>query len=186
VPPDIWTATVAVATGGDGAWRHPLGRVEVPLTPDGAIPILNLRSGCAAASSASGGITGGQPMLTNARATAMLPVVDMPRARQVYEQALGLPAPTVRPNGEARYEAGGLSFALYPRKSPTTADHTALSFEVSDIAAEMRALRTRGVQFEEYDLPGLKTTHGVCVLGAERAAWFRDPEGNILCIHQDG
>jgi catechol 2,3-dioxygenase-like lactoylglutathione lyase family enzyme len=125
-------------------------------------------------------------MLTNTKATAMLPVVDMTRARTFYEQALGLPAPRVRPNGEARYEAGGLSFALYPRATPTRADHTALSFEVPDLAGEMRGLRARGVRFEEYDLPGLKTVNGVCVLGAERAAWFRDPEGNILCIHQDG
>jgi catechol 2,3-dioxygenase-like lactoylglutathione lyase family enzyme len=124
-------------------------------------------------------------MLTNTRATAMLPVVDMARARAFYEQALGLPAPRVRPNGEARYDAGGLSFALYARSTPTRADHTALSFEVPDLSAEMRALRTRGVRFEEYDLPGLKTEQGVCVLGSERAAWFKDPEGNILCIHQD-
>jgi len=124
-------------------------------------------------------------MLTQSRATAMLPVVDMPRARAFYEQTLGLPAPRVRPGGEARYEAGGLSFALYPRATPTRADHTALSFEVADLSAEMRTLRDRGVRFEEYDLPGLKTTAGVCVLGSERAAWFRDPEGNILCLHQD-
>lgn len=125
-------------------------------------------------------------MLSRGRATAMLPVVDMKRARAFYEQTLGLPIATVRENGEARYESGGLSFALYPRPTPTRADHTALSFEVEDLAAEMNALRERGVRFEEYDLPGLKTTAGVCVLGAERAAWFKDPEGNILCLHQDG
>ena len=124
-------------------------------------------------------------MLTTSQATAMLPVVDMPRARAFYERTLGLPAPRVRPSGEARYQAGGLSFALYPRATPTCADHTALSFEVKDIGAEMELLRARGVRFEEYDLPGLKTSQGVCVLGGERAAWFKDPEGNILCIHQD-
>ncbi len=57
---------------------------------------------------------------------------------------------------------------------------------MSDIAAEMGDLRARGVRFEEYDLPGLKTVEGVWAQGAERAAWFRDPEGNILCIHQGG
>lgn len=124
-------------------------------------------------------------MLAGSKATAMLPVVDMARALAFYEQTLGLPPPRVRPSGEARFEANGLSFALYPRATPTRADHTALSFEVRDLAAEMRALRARGVHFEEYDLPGLKTEEGVCVLGSERAAWFRDPEGNILCIHQD-
>jgi catechol 2,3-dioxygenase-like lactoylglutathione lyase family enzyme len=124
-------------------------------------------------------------MLTDAKATAMLPVVDMARARRFYEQTLGLGVGRVRENGEARYEANGTSFALYPRSAPTRADHTALSFEVADIAGEMRTLRERGVRFEEYDLPGLKTSQGVCVLGGERAAWFHDTEGNILCIHQD-
>jgi len=124
-------------------------------------------------------------MLTGSKATAMLPVVDMARARAFYEQTLGLPSPRVRENGEARFEANGLSFALYARATPTRADHTALSFEVGDLAGEMRALRARGVRFEDYDLPGLKTSEGVCVLGSERAAWFRDTEGNILCLHQD-
>jgi catechol 2,3-dioxygenase-like lactoylglutathione lyase family enzyme len=124
-------------------------------------------------------------MLNRSKATAMLPAVDMKRARTFYEQTLGLPAAHVRPSGEARYDAAGLSFALYPRATPTRADHTALSFEVDDLSDEMKTLRARGVLFEEYDLPGLKTKDGVCVLGAERAAWFKDPEGNILCIHQD-
>jgi catechol 2,3-dioxygenase-like lactoylglutathione lyase family enzyme len=124
-------------------------------------------------------------MLTNSRAIAMLPVVDMARARSFYEQTLGLPEARVPPNGEARYDTKGHSFALYQRATATRADHTALSFEVSDIASEMRALRSKGVRFEDYDLPGLKTHDGVCALGGERAAWFRDPEGNILCIHQD-
>jgi catechol 2,3-dioxygenase-like lactoylglutathione lyase family enzyme len=124
-------------------------------------------------------------MLSQCQATAMLPVVDMQRARAFYEQVLGLPPARVRENGEARYQAGQLSFALYPRATATRADHTALSFEVQDLAAEMAALRARGVRFDDYDLPGLQTHDGVCVLGGERAAWFHDPEGNILCIHQD-
>lgn len=124
-------------------------------------------------------------MLTNSKAIAMLPVVDMARARDFYERTLGLPTARVPPNGEARYETDGHLFALYQRASPTRADHTALSFEVQDITGEMKALRSRGVRFEDYDLPGLKTHDGVCVLGGERAAWFRDTEGNILCIHQD-
>jgi catechol 2,3-dioxygenase-like lactoylglutathione lyase family enzyme len=124
-------------------------------------------------------------VLKNSKAISMLPVVEMARARRFYEEVLGLPPAVVRPNGEARYQSGGSSFALYPRKTPTTADHTALSFEVQDLAAEMKELRSRGVLFEEYDLPGLRTEGGVCVLGSERAAWFKDPDGNILCLHQD-
>jgi hypothetical protein len=56
---------------------------------------------------------------------------------------------------------------------------------VPDIAAAIAALKGRGVAFADYDLPGLKTVEHVCVLGAEKAAWFEDPEGNILCLHED-
>ena len=53
------------------------------------------------------------------------------------------------------------------------------------IAASIDALQRAGVVFEDYDFPGLKTVNHVCVLGAEKAAWFKDTEGNILCIHED-
>lgn len=124
-------------------------------------------------------------MLANSKPISMLPVVEMSRARKFYEETLGLPRGNARPNGETVYETGGGRFALYPRQTPTKADHTALSFEVQDLGAEMKALRSHGVRFEEYDYPGLKTENGVCVLGSEKAAWFKDPEGNILCLHQD-
>ena len=123
-------------------------------------------------------------MLNRTKVTAMLPVVDMKRARSFYEETLRLPKPSVRENGEALFEVSGERFALYPRSTPTRADHTALSFEVDDLEGEMRDLRGRGVRFEEYDMPGLKTTNGVCEVGSDRAAWFRDPEGNILCLHE--
>ena len=59
-----------------------------------------------------------------------------------------------------------------------------MSFEVDDITSEISALEGRGVVFEDYDLPELKTVDHVCVMGAERAAWFKDPAGNVLCLHQ--
>jgi catechol 2,3-dioxygenase-like lactoylglutathione lyase family enzyme len=123
-------------------------------------------------------------MLTGSKATAMLPVVDMKRARKFYEETLRLRAARAGEGGETHYEAGGTDIALYPRSTPTKADHTTLTFEVRDLDAEMADLRSRGLRFEEYDMPGLKTTNGVATLGPERAAWFRDPEGNIICLHQ--
>jgi len=124
-------------------------------------------------------------MLSGSRVTTMLPVVEMGRARAFYEQKLGLAPGKQRPNGEVVYQLEGTTVALYPRGQPTRADHTALSFEVKDLAAEVRQLTARGVTFEEYDLPGLKTVNKVCVLGSEKAAWFKDTEGNILCLHED-
>jgi predicted enzyme related to lactoylglutathione lyase len=122
-------------------------------------------------------------MLTGSKATAMLPVVDMKRARKFYEEALRLRASHADEGGETHYDAGGTEIALYPRATPTKAEHTALTFEVRDLDGEMRDLRSRGVKFEDYDAPGLKTTGGVATMGSERCAWFRDPEGNILCLH---
>jgi hypothetical protein len=56
---------------------------------------------------------------------------------------------------------------------------------VPEIGAAVRELEQRGVVFEDYDFPGLKTVNHVCVLGSEKAAWFKDPEGNFLCIHEE-
>ncbi|HRP97897.1 MAG TPA: VOC family protein [Rhodocyclaceae bacterium] len=125
-------------------------------------------------------------MLANAPMTTILPVVDLPRAREFYERKLGLVAAGERPDGKFVFTCGGgATLALFPRESPSKADHTAVSFQVDDIGAAIRGLEERGVVFEDYDLPGLKTVNHVCVLGAEKAAWFRDPDGNYLCIHED-
>lgn len=125
-------------------------------------------------------------MLSNAPVTAILPVTDMKRARDFYEGKLGLKPVGLKPNGQFVYAcAGGCTVALFPKEGGTKADHTAISFEVSDINAVIKSLQKSGVVFEDYDLPGLKTVDHVCVLGAEKAAWFKDTEGNYLCIHED-
>ena len=125
-------------------------------------------------------------MLATAFATSILPVINMQRARNFYEDKLGLEPLGAKPDGKFVYACGGgARIALFPKEGGTKADHTALSFEVADIDAEIKALEKNGVVFEDYDLPGLKTVNHVCVLGAEKAAWFKDSEGNYLCIHQD-
>jgi len=124
-------------------------------------------------------------MLQNAPVMTMLPVVDMKRAREFYENKLGLVSAGTSPQGNQLYEVRGATLALYSRSSPTTADHTAISFQVEDIVSVIDELVRRGVHFEEYDFPDIKTVNKVCVLGAEKAAWFKDTEGNILCIHED-
>jgi predicted enzyme related to lactoylglutathione lyase len=91
----------------------------------------------------------------------------------------------LKPDGKFVYVVGGSTLALFPKPEGTKADHTAISFQVPDIAASIAALKAKGVVFENYDFPGLKTVDHVCVLGAEKAAWFKDPEGNYLCLHED-
>lgn len=123
--------------------------------------------------------------LTNCQVTVMLPTRDLDRARRYYEGQLGLAGGTERPDGKVVYRCGGTEIALFPREGGTKAEHTALSFRVDDIQAAVAALEARGVAFLDYDLPGFKTVEHVCILGSEKAAWFSDPEGNILCIHED-
>jgi len=124
-------------------------------------------------------------MLDGNQVTVMLPVKDMARARRFYEESLGLAPDGLKPDGKFVYRCGGTELALFPRPDGTKAEHTAISFKVPDIAKSVRELSARGVQFADYDLPGLKTVEHVCVLGSEKAAWFQDPEGNILCLHED-
>ena len=123
--------------------------------------------------------------LAQATVSCILPVKDMARARRFYEQGLGLEAVGAKTDGKFIYRVGSTELALFPRDEGTRATHTALSFRVADIGAAIRELEARGVVFADYDLPGLKTVEHVCVLGAEKAAWFNDPEGNILCLHED-
>jgi catechol 2,3-dioxygenase-like lactoylglutathione lyase family enzyme len=124
-------------------------------------------------------------MFTNTSITTMLPVIDMTRAREFYEGRLGLQPGESKPDGKFLYHVGGTMLALFPKPEGTRAEHTALSFEVPDIAASVAELEHAGVVFEDYDLPDLKTVNHICVLGAEKAAWFKDTEGNFLCIHED-
>lgn len=124
-------------------------------------------------------------MLSDSSVTTMLPVKDIDRARAFYEGCLGLRPGGFRPDGKFVYALGGSTLALFPKPEGTKADHTAISFRVADIAASIKELKRAGVVFEDYDFPGLKTVNHVCVLGAEKAAWFKDTEGNYLCIHED-
>ena len=123
--------------------------------------------------------------LADCEVTCMLPVKDLERARRFYEDALGLVAGELRPDGKFVYRVGGTTLALFPKPEGTKAEHTALSFRVPRIEAAIDALKSRGVAFADYDFPGLKTEGHVCVLGSEKAAWFSDPEGNLLCLHED-
>jgi catechol 2,3-dioxygenase-like lactoylglutathione lyase family enzyme len=124
-------------------------------------------------------------MLSDSAVTTMLPVMDMERARAFYEGCLGLKPGGFRPDGKFVYVVAGSTLALFPKPEGTKADHTAISFRVGDIAASIKELTRAGVVFEDYDFPGLKTVEHVCVLGAEKAAWFKDTEGNYLCLHED-
>jgi len=123
--------------------------------------------------------------LAHSSVAVMLPITDAARAREFYSQRLGLPYDGVDEEGSPMFRlAGGCELVLLQRPEQRPSEGTAMSFEVEDIEAEVAALEERGVVFEDYDLPDLKTVGHICEMGTGKAAWFADPDGNILCIHQ--
>ena len=123
--------------------------------------------------------------LTHRAVAMMLPVTDVDRARSFYSESLGLDYTGTNDEGSALYALdGGSTLVLLPRPDSSPSESTAMSFEIDDITSEIKALEDRGVVFEDYDLPDLKTVDHVCVMGSEKAAWFKDPTGNVLCLHQ--
>jgi catechol 2,3-dioxygenase-like lactoylglutathione lyase family enzyme len=124
--------------------------------------------------------------LTESAVAVMLPTADATRAQEFYESRLGLPFDgTNDATGETafRLAAGSqLVLRLLPEAKPSP--NTAMSFQVGDIAAEIADLKSRGVTFEDYDLPGFTTVDHILDDGGMKAAWFLDPDGNILCLHQ--
>ena len=124
--------------------------------------------------------------LTHRTVAMMMPVTDVDRARTFYTESLGLDYTGTDDEGSAIYALnGGSTLVLLPRPDSRPSESTAMSFEVDDITAEIGDLEGRGVVFEDYDLPDLKTVDHVAAMGSEKAAWFKDPDGNVLCLHQE-
>ena len=124
--------------------------------------------------------------LSTSPLTTIIPVTDGERSRRFYEDALGLPFQGQATDGNMVFTlAGSGALALLSDPDAKPSPHTTASFEVHDIAGVISELGAKGVVFEDYDLPDLKTIDHVCVLGSEKAAWFKDPDGNILCLHEN-
>jgi catechol 2,3-dioxygenase-like lactoylglutathione lyase family enzyme len=126
-------------------------------------------------------------MLADCKIATRLPAQDLGRARKFYSEKLGL-EPVEEREGGLLYRCGGAEFGLFESAGASSGDHTQMGWEVPDIEAIVGELRGRGVVFEEYDFPGLTTVNGIAEIEGnypskgkgERAAWFRDSEGNML------
>lgn len=115
--------------------------------------------------------------------SATIPAKDLAGTRRFYEDVLGLTV-EAEDEGAITYRSGDTVVQLYPTQFAGTAQHTLGGWQVADIEATVAGLQEKGVMFEEYDFPGLKTENGIATTGNERAAWFKDPEGNILAIYE--
>ncbi|MEO8250948.1 MAG: VOC family protein [Chloroflexota bacterium] len=123
-------------------------------------------------------------MLTQRRIHATIPAADLGRARQWYEAMLGFKPIRELPGGLMYDAAEGTRFIIYPTPNAGQSPNTLMGFATPDIEAEVRELKGRGVVFEDYDFPNLKTVDSIATTGPTRAAWFRDSEGNIIGIVQ--
>jgi catechol 2,3-dioxygenase-like lactoylglutathione lyase family enzyme len=125
--------------------------------------------------------------LTSSAVAVMLPVEDVDRARKFYEEKLGLEFTGRSMEGSAMFALeGGTTLALLPRPGGSRAESTAMTWAVDDVEQEVKELESRGVVFEDYDLPDFKTVDHIATYGEYKSAWFLDPDGNVLCVHTGG
>ena len=130
-------------------------------------------------------------MLEESEVATRLPARDLNRARKFYSEKLGLDPIEERPGG-LRYRSNDGFLVLFESAGEASGTHTQMGWEVADIESIVAALKARGVIFEEYDLPGLKTANGIAEIAGnypskgagEKGAWFKDSEGNLLGIGQ--
>jgi catechol 2,3-dioxygenase-like lactoylglutathione lyase family enzyme len=123
-------------------------------------------------------------MLTEAR--TMLPAADLDRFRAFYHDKLGLD-PTAEHEDMRMLEYhsdGGPGFEVYETENAGSAKNTQMVWMTDDLDAEMKRLRDAGVEFDDFEIPDMKTENGVVANDEMKSAWFHDSEGNILCITQ--
>ena len=127
-------------------------------------------------------------MLGKAEIAAIVPVSDVERAVEFYGGTLGLELQIRRDdlpeNREAEFRASDGSLVVYESVAAGQSRGTVAGFRVEDLDSVVAGLRERGVVFEEYDLPDLKTENGIAMIGDLRASWARDPDGNIIAFEQ--
>jgi catechol 2,3-dioxygenase-like lactoylglutathione lyase family enzyme len=122
-------------------------------------------------------------MLSDHPIGAMIPCSDLARAKTFYRDILGFKVIKEEDEG-VQFESGGVRFDIYPtRASGGTA--TVAGWIVPNVEAEMEDLRSRGVQFEDIDVPGIKTVNGLAQMEGFKGGWFKDSEGNVLAVTEE-
>jgi catechol 2,3-dioxygenase-like lactoylglutathione lyase family enzyme len=122
-------------------------------------------------------------MLGDKTAHATLAVKDLPAAKKFYEAVLGLKAVHTEGSEAVTYEAGESKVLVYRSQYAGTNQATAVTWLVgNDLEKVVEALRERGAKFERYDLPGMTREGDIHTGGGTKAAWCKDPDGNILAL----
>ena len=117
---------------------------------------------------------------------AILPARDLDQAKKFYTEKLGLPKPKKVAPGHLQFTLGkNRALLIYQHEAGTEAKHTVAGWMTEDIENTIKNLKEKGVEFEQYDMPNLKTDElGIAEIGEIRTAWFKDPAGNILAINE--
>jgi catechol 2,3-dioxygenase-like lactoylglutathione lyase family enzyme len=123
------------------------------------------------------------PMLNQAQVATRLPAQDLERARAFYRDKLGLEPDEERAGG-LLYKLRDGAFALFASSGAPSGTHTQMGFEVEDFEATVKELEARGVVFEDYSFVDVEGNYPSKGGRGERAAWFRDSEGNLLGLGQ--
>jgi predicted enzyme related to lactoylglutathione lyase len=121
-------------------------------------------------------------MLSDQPVYATLPTADLARLRQFYEDVLEFKPSRDTPAGIYYGAARGTFFAITRSGGEPSGSHTQMGFAVTGLEEDVARLRQRGVKFEEYETP--KTVDGIADMGVGRAAWFQDPDGNLIGMIQ--
>jgi catechol 2,3-dioxygenase-like lactoylglutathione lyase family enzyme len=120
--------------------------------------------------------------LSDSRVSAVIAVTDMARAKDFYENKLGLVGGQDQPDGGVRYPCGDTELHVYPSQYAGGSGATIAGWTVDDIDAAVDELTAKGVTFEQYDDPFNTNEKGIARMGDFTGAWFKDPDGNILSI----
>ena len=123
-------------------------------------------------------------MLQNSPMYAYIPAKDVSRARKFYEGTLGFKVKAETAGGVVYAFGNGTSCFLYPTPNAGTSKASQAFWQVEDVEQEVAELKERGVKFEDFGVPGVKSGDGIVTAGGARAAWFKDTEGNILAVIQ--
>lgn len=123
-------------------------------------------------------------MLSDSPIYPYVPAADLERAKTFYQDVLGLELDAEQEGGVTVCCGQGTTFFLYETPNAGTSKASQVFWVVQDIESEVDELRAKGVDFERYELPSGEMSDDIMTMGDNKAAWFKDTEGNILALIQ--
>ena len=121
-------------------------------------------------------------MLADKDAVATVAVKDLKAAKKFYGDTLGLKSTPVPEPEVLNYKSGNSTVLVYKSQFAGSNKATSVTWIVDDVEGTVKDLKAKGVAFEHYDFPGMTRKGDVHIAGKSKAAWFKDPDGNILAV----